>query len=229
MERLRFQLDDEKELLFTPKRLYCLAYAGRTKEAREAHAQDVSASLEEPSLGFIPVSAMLITQDEAIEVMGGLTAGEVEFVLFVSEGEIFVTVGSDHADRRLEMLESDLAKQVCAKPIARQAWKYNEVSANWDRLQMKAETFSGGEWHISQQACVDVLLHPDDILKEIKARNLPLEDGSVYYCGTFAMEGGQFWYGDKYRVTLSGPNSDVAISHEYDIVQIVKKFHYFVV
>lgn len=232
MERLRFTLDNREELLFMPRRLFCLAYAGRTKEAREAHAQDVSQNTEcseEPSLGFIPVSAMLITQDEAIEVMGGLTAGEVEFVLFVSGGEIFVTVGSDHADRRLEILQSDLAKQVCAKPIATHAWRYRDVSANWDMLQMKSETFSEGVWHCSQQSCVDALLHPDDILKEIRSRNLPLDDGCVYYCGTVSLEGGKFWYGDKYRVTLSMPNSDLAIKHEYDIVQIVKEFNYFVV
>lgn len=232
MEKLRFTLDSGEELQYTPRRLFCLAFAGRTKEAREAHAQDVSQSAtssEEPSLGFIPVSAMLITQDKAIEVMGGLTAGEVEFVLFVSGGEIFVTLGSDHADRRLELLQSDLAKQVCAKPIATRAWRYTDVSANWDKLQMKSETFSDGAWHCSQQAGVNVLLHPDDILNEIRSRNLPLEDGCVYYCGTVSLEDGRFWYGDKYRVTLSMPNSDAAITHEYDIVQIVKKFNYFVV
>lgn len=233
MERLRFTLDDGKELLFTPKRLHCLAYAGRTKEAREAHAQDVSQDndcFEEPSLGFNPVAALLITQDDAIEVLGGNTAGEVEFVLFVSNGEIFVTLGSDHADRRLEMLQSDLlAKQVCAKPIAKQAWRYDDVYENWDKLQMKSETFSDGVWHCSQQSCVDALLHPNDIMKEIRSRSLPLEDGCVYYCGTVSLEGGKFWYGDKYRITLSLPNSDLAIKHEYDIVQIVKKFNYFVV
>lgn len=232
MEKLKFTLDSGKELQFTPRRLFCLAYAGRTKEAREAHAQDVSqnaTSSEDPSLGFIPVSAMLITQDEAIEVMGGLTAGEVEFVLFVSGGEIFVTVGSDHADRRLELLQSDLAKQVCAKPIATHAWRYEDISANWDMLQMKSETFSDGAWHCSQQAGVSDLLHPDDILNEIRSRNHPLEDGCVYYCGTVALEGGKFWYGDKYRVTLSMPDSDVALTREYDIVQIVDKFNYFVI
>lgn len=232
MERLRFTLDSGGELQFIPRRLFCLAFAGRTKEAREAHAQDVSQNVlssEEPTLGFIPVSAMLITQDEAIEVMGALTAGEVEFVLFVSGGKIFVTVGSDHADRRLEELQSDLAKQVCAKPIASHAWRYEDVSANWDMLQMKSETFSDGAWHYSQRAGVNVLLHPDDILNEIKSRNLPLEDGCVYYCGTIALEGGKFWYGDKYRVTLSMPDSDVAITREYDIVQLIDKFNYFMI
>lgn len=232
MGKLRFTLDSGEVLLFTPRKLFCLAYAGRTKEAREAHAHDVSQDAscsEDPSLGFVPVPAMLITQDKAIEVLGGLTAGEVEFVLFVSDGEIFVTVGSDHADRRLEILKSDLAKQVCAKPIATHAWRYRDVSANWDMLQMKSETFTKGVWHCSQQSCVDALLHPEDILKEIRSRSLPLEDGCVYYCGTISLEGGKFWYGDKYRVTLSMRNSDAVIKHEYDIVQIVSKFNYFVV
>lgn len=127
------------------------------------------------------------------------------------------------------MLQSDLAKQVCAKPIATHAWRYGDVSSNWDMLQMKSETFSNGKWNCSQQSCVDALLHPDDILNEIRARKLPLDNGCVYFCGTVSLEGGRFWYGDKYRVILSMPEGDMAITHEYDIVPIVKRFNYFVI
>lgn len=85
MENLRFTLGDTgEEISFTPRKLFCLSYAGRTKEAREAHAQDVSQNglcLEDPSLEFSPVSAILVTQNNEIQVMGESTAGEVEFVI----------------------------------------------------------------------------------------------------------------------------------------------------
>ena len=91
METLKFILEDGKEMQFVPKDLYCLAYAGRTQEARMAHAQDVAQGGEleaEPELAFGGVPAQLITQDASIQVLGEMTAGEVEFVLFVKEGEL---------------------------------------------------------------------------------------------------------------------------------------------
>ncbi len=233
MGNLKFKVHNtEEDLKFIPRKLFCLSYAGRTKEDRQAHAQDVSQNgenIEEPSLDFSPVSSILITQNEEIEVMGEFTAGEVEFIIFISGGKTYITVGSDHADRRLEMLQSDLAKQVCAKPIASHAWKYEDISTNWDLLELKSETYNNGKWNLSQESSVTALLHPDDIIKEIKERGLPLDDGCIYYCGTVSLEGGKFWYGSKYRVNLSMPNSDMDITHEYNILPIVKKINYFTI
>ena len=227
METLKFILEDGKELQFIPERLYCLAYAGRTKEDRAAHAQDVAQGAEmeaEPELGFGEVPALLITQDKRIQVLGEMTAGEVEFVLFVKDNDLYITLGSDHADRKMELMQSDLAKMVCAKPIPNRAWRYTrELAEEWDSLQMRSETYSNGKWDCSQQSCVDALLHPDDIIKEIRARNLPLEDGCIYYCGTVAVEDGHFWYGEKYRISLSMPDGSKELSHQYDIGPLVKK------
>ncbi|MDR2899593.1 MAG: DUF2848 domain-containing protein, partial [Clostridiales bacterium] len=124
METLIFKTGDGQDIQVKPKALYCIGDSGRTAEGREAHLLELENNNikrvheGDPSMGFSPVAPMLITQESSIDVLGTNTTGEVEYVLFYLQKELYVTVGSDHADRVLEALHSDFSKQICAKPIA---------------------------------------------------------------------------------------------------------------
>ena len=59
-----------------------------------------------------------LTQEDSIEVCGTDSSGEVEFVLIGWQGRIFVGLGSDHTDRKVESYSVTVSKQMCDKPIA---------------------------------------------------------------------------------------------------------------
>src|SRR6185312_14717498 len=54
------------------------------------------------------------------------------------DGELFVTVGSDHTDRSLEASSILLAKLTCPKILASTAWQFADVADRWDSLHLQA-------------------------------------------------------------------------------------------
>ena len=69
------------------------------------------ASLVNPKL---PTGEIEVYATE-IEVSGPDTSGEVEYVLVQRPDGLWVTVGSDHTDRKAETVGVSLSKQLCAK------------------------------------------------------------------------------------------------------------------
>jgi len=175
---------------------------------------------------FKPVSAILLTQNESIDVLGSKTAGEVEFVLFRAEDEFYVTVGADHADRVLEALQSSFAKQVCAKPIALYAWPLAEALPHWDQLRMRSEVIINGQSMLYQDDSVAFLMHPTAILDVIQARHFPLDNGCAYFCGTLLMKNNSFQFGEAYKICLSDPVLNRSIEHRYSVAILKKDVSY---
>ena len=63
----------------------------------------------------------MLTQADRIQVLGDDTSGEVEPVLVGAADRLWVTVGADHTDRKLESYGVAVSKQVCPKVIGRTA------------------------------------------------------------------------------------------------------------
>jgi len=156
---------------------------------------------------FYRVSASLITSSDQIQVSGPDTSGEVEFVLLSKPDGLWVTVGSDHTDRKAETIGVSLSKQLCEKPIAKEAWKYDEVKPHWDKLVLR----SWADGKLYQEGPVTAMRAPEDLMKRH-----PLKSGWAMFCGTLAAQGG-IRPADVFRIELDDPVRKRKLSHEYRI------------
>src|SRR5512137_2518918 len=100
--------------------LVIAGWAGRDRKAIDHHIEELAA-IGVPRPSTVPlyyrVAANQITQCERVQVVGNGSSGEVECFVFALDGELYVTIGSDHTDRKLESHSVALSKQLCVKPI----------------------------------------------------------------------------------------------------------------
>jgi hypothetical protein len=157
---------------------------------------------------FYRVSASLITFSNQIQVSGPDTSGEVEFVLLSKPDGLWVTVGSDHTDRKAETIGVSLSKQLCEKPIARDAWRYDEVKPRWDKLVLR----SWADGTLYQEGPVTAMRSPEDLL----SRHGQIPAGWAMFCGTLAAKGG-IRPADVFRMELDDPVRKRKLTHEYRI------------
>jgi len=156
---------------------------------------------------FYRVANTLISNATSIQVSGTDTSGEVEFVLLSKADGLWVTVGSDHTDRKAETIGVSLSKQLCEKPVAKEAWKYDEVRPHWDKLMLR----SWADGKLYQEGPVTAMRSPEDLM----GRH-PLKSGWAMFCGTLAAKGG-IRPADVFRMELEDPVRKRKLSHEYRI------------
>ena len=108
------------------QQLVIAGWAGRNREAIEHHIEELAA-IGVPRPSAVPlyyrVAANQLTQQAQVQVVGGESSGEAEVFVFTHEGEQYLSVASDHTDRKLESHSVALSKQLCIKPVARTAWR----------------------------------------------------------------------------------------------------------
>ena len=172
-------------------RLVIAGWTGRDPVARDKHI----AELEELGIPrpastpiYYEVAARRLTTDDVIEASGGDSSGEVEFVLLRANGRLYVGVGSDHTDRKVETYNITVSKQMCDKPIAPELWLHSEVSAHWDQIVLRAYATIDGERELYQEGTLAGMLAPDDLIARRFSDGLP--EGTAMLGGTFAAKGG---------------------------------------
>ena len=159
-------------------------WTGRDEVALKKHIMELAEIGVKPPRTtpiFYRVSNTLITHATSIQVSGADTSGEVEFVLLAKPDGMYVTVGSDHTDRKAETIGVSLSKQLCEKPIAKEAWKYDDVKPHWDKLVLR----SWADGKLYQEGSVTAMRSPEDLM----GRH-PLKTGWAMFCGTLAAKGG---------------------------------------
>ena len=80
-------------------------WTGRDAAAVEKHIRELEVlGVKRPATTpiFYRVAAARLTTAPSIEVLGGQSSGEVEFVLLQRAGALWVGTGSDHTDREVE-------------------------------------------------------------------------------------------------------------------------------
>jgi len=192
------------------EQLIIAGWTGRDEAALRKHIRELEELGVKPPKTtpiFYRVSADLLTQASAIQVSGPDTSGEVEFVLLAKPDGLWVTVGSDHTDRKAETIGVSLSKQLCAKPIAKDAWRYDEVKDHWERLILRS--WADGELY--QEGPVTAMRAPEDLLSRY-----PLRPGWVMFCGTLGAKGG-IRPSNVFRMELEDPVRKRKLAHEYRI------------
>jgi hypothetical protein len=162
-------------------------WTGRDLVARDRHIAELEAiGIARPATTpiYYRVAARRLTMADSIEVSGGETSGEVEFVLIGWEGRIFVGVGSDHTDRKVESYSVTVSKQMCDKPIASVLWELEDVAGHWDRMILRAFAWIGGARVLYQEGALDAMLPVDELIRGFGGARLPwLRDVRRHVCG----------------------------------------------
>jgi hypothetical protein len=161
-------------------------WTGRDRLAVEEHIAELEAlGVPPPSSApvFYRVSASRLTTAPEIESTAS-SSGEVEAVLVRHDGRLWVGVGSDHTDRKVETYSVAVSKQLCDKPVAPELWAYEEVAGHWDRLTLRSWV---DDAVLYQEGTLDALLHPDDLLPLAQPA---FEDQTLMFCGTVPAIGG---------------------------------------
>ena len=161
---------------------------------------------------FYRVSASLLTTAPAIQVIGKDSTGEVEFVLFNRDDELWVGVGSDHTDRKAEAIGVTLSKQMCPKVAGEELWPFSEVEPHWDELILRAYAVSDGQRSLYQEGKVSAMRHPRDLIERYGS----FPPGTAMFGGTFAVIGGFRW-AETFSIELEDPRLGRRLKHSYDI------------
>ena len=147
--------------------LIIAGWTGRDVAALERHIEELKAiGVQPPSKVplYYRLAACLLTQAESIQVLGDDTSGEVEPVLVGTPDRLWVTVGADHTDRKVESYGVAVAKQLCPKIVARAAWRFEEVEPHWDRLVLRSFIEEGNRKILYQEGTLDRLRAPRELI-----------------------------------------------------------------
>jgi len=162
---------------------------------------------------FYEIGCNQFIQDATIQVVGPHSSGEAEVLLLRHQGEYLISLASDHTDRKLEAYSVALSKQVCPKPVARQAWRFADVKAHWDELLLKSWVMENGEKVAYQDAPLSNLLPPLDLVEE-KYPGAPLPEDTIMTCGTVLVIG-EIRPSSTFIMQLVDPVLERSITHEY--------------
>jgi hypothetical protein len=194
-------------------------WTGRDPVARDKHIAELEAiGIARPASTpiYYRVSARRLTTEDVIEVSGNDSSGEVEFVLIGWQGRIFVGLGSDHTDRKVETYSVTVSKQMCDKPIAPVLWELEEVIDHWDRMILRAYAWIKGKRELYQEGTLDAMLPVSELIaRGFDGGKFP--DGCAMFGGTFAAIGG-IRPADRFEYELEDPVLKRTIRHGYDVI-----------
>lgn len=193
-------------------------WAGRDLAAIEHHIEEL-AELGVPRPSAVPlyyrIAANQLSQEDRIQVVGDASSGEAEVFLFSHEGQTLVSLASDHTDRKLESHSVALSKQLCAKPVARDAWVYDDVADHWDELVLRAWIEENGATVLYQEGPLATLRHPLELVQDHFGQTaIPAHAGMT--CGTVAAIGG-IRPSPVFSMELYDPRRQRSIKHRYTL------------
>lgn len=214
-----------QQIEFQVERAFNGGYAGKDQDAVWKHVEEL-AEIGVPAPTQVPtlyaLGNNLVTTAGTVQVQHDKTSGEVEYVLLIGDGEIYVTVGSDHTDRDLEASSVERSKQSYPNIVAPEVWRYNEVADHWERLVLRCWVTKDGVRQLYQEATLADLLLPDFWFKTLedllgrKPRNVALMSGTVP-----AKPG--LIYADAYDMELEDPVLGRTIRHSYGVEMLREK------
>ena len=212
---------ERHDLRIAVRQMVIAGWTARDIAAVEQHIRELEelGVARPPSVPtFYRVSTSRLTTDSVIEVTGECSSGEVEFVLVQSAGHLYVGVGSDHTDRKVETYSVDVSKQMCDKPIATEVWPFADVTEHWDALILRSWAGSGNDRVLYQEGPVSAMRMPADLIERFTG-HARLADGTVMFCGTLPALGG-VRPSQRFEFEIEDPVRRQRIHHAYDVVSL---------
>jgi hypothetical protein len=199
------------------RELVVAGWTGRDIAALETHIRELEAiGVKRPKTApiFYRVAASLLTTADTIEVLGDQSSGEAECVVYSFDDSLFVGVGSDHTDRKAEAVGVSLSKQMCAKPVSREAWRFEDVAVHWDKLILRSFVSTEGRRRPYQEGSLAAMRPPTELFRLYCGGPLPA--GTAMFCGTLAVHGG-IAPSETFEMELEDPVLGRRITHSYRV------------
>jgi hypothetical protein len=196
--------------------LVIAGWTARDVAALERHIEELKAAGVQPPSKvplYYRLAACLLTQAESIQVLGDETSGEVEPVLLGTPDRLWVTVGADHTDRRVESYGVAIAKQLCPKILARTAWRFEEVEPHWDQLVLRSFIAEGGAKVLYQEGTLAGLRAPRELIAGWRG-DARLPPRIAMFCGTLPTIGG-IRSSSRFEMELDDPVLGRKLAHAY--------------
>lgn len=205
---------------YAPDTLVIAGWTGRDRAALEHHVRELEAlGVKRPSSMpvYYRVTAACLTQATRIQALGPDSSGEVEPVLFSMSDGLWLGVGSDHTDRKLETVSVAMSKQVCAKVVGATLWDCREIAGHWDQILIRSHIVEGAsdEPVLYQEGSLAKILPPRVLIEGHSGKSgLPI--GTAMFCGTFAAIGG-IRAARAFIMEIEDPVLQRRLRHRYDI------------
>lgn len=214
----RFWSDRRDRIAVEIDTLIIAGWAGRDMAAIEHHIEELAAiGVPRPSSVplFYRIGTGQLSQTTHLQVLGPDTSGEVEPVVVSLADGLWVTVGSDHTDRKAEAAGVALSKQLCSKVVATALWRYEEVAPHWDRLILRSWAMIDGQRVLYQEGAVSGLRSPGDLMQRY-SNQATLPPGTLMFGGTLGAIGG-IRPAARFEMEIEDPVLKRRIGHGYDI------------
>jgi hypothetical protein len=196
--------------------LVVAGWTGRDEVALRHHIEELAA-IGVPRPSSVPVfyrnATLNVTQTLRLQVLGPDTSGEAEPVVVAHGGRLWLTVGSDHTDRKAETMGIALSKQLCGKPDGAELWLLDDVAGHWDQIKLRAFATIDGRRTAYQDGTLAGMRTPADLISRL---GKPLSSGSIMFCGTLAAIGG-IRPASRFEIELEDPVLGRTLRHAYDI------------
>ena len=202
---------------FDVEQLVIAGWTGRDREAVERHIAELAAiGVRRPRTipCFHRLGTTLLTSASDVDVVGDDSSGEVEYVLVSAADGMYIGVGSDHTDRKVEAYGVTVSKQMCPKPIGPELWRLADVERHWDRLMLRSRVTRGGQTILYQEGSVNNILAPGDLVAKFPDSPGTLPVGTMMFCGTLPVQGA-IGSGDRFEIELIDPVRQRSLQHEY--------------
>ncbi len=210
-----------------PRRFVIAGWTGRDVKAIEHHIEEL-AELGVPRPSSVPLyyraSKELLSQSPSLEVLGSDSSGEAEPVLFFAQGEWWLTVGSDHTDRKVESYSVAVSKQMCVKPVASAAWRWSEIVSRQDEIVLESRILEDGEW-VSYQRGTLASIRPLESLRDgYLSQGNEAQEGFFLSCGTLGAipnaQGKGIRPAQAMEIAIRDTSRSRAIVHRYAVLPL---------
>jgi 4-hydroxyphenylacetate 3-monooxygenase len=204
----------------TPSYFTIAGYTGRDRAHVEAHIEELEAIgiARPPSVPmYYPMPLDILTTSDAIAVTSAESSGEVEPVLIVQDGAIYLGVGSDHTARDMERIGVRESKAACPKPIGSRVHRIDRDALRAGALEglRIASDYDGTAY---QRGSVADMLPLDEIFTAA-AEGAHAGRNGIIFCGTVPLAHGAFVYGRAFSGSISGfaDGTSVALSYVVNV------------
>jgi hypothetical protein len=214
----RFWQDRRDRVAVQIDTLIVAGWAGRDAHAIEHHIEELAAiGVPRPSSVplFYRIGTGQLSQTAHLQVLGPDTSGEVEPVIVALADGLWVTLGSDHTDRKAEAAGVALSKQLCSKVVGTGLWRYDDVAGHWDQLILRAWATIDGKKVLYQEGAVSGLRSPDDLMTRYRNEAM-LPPGTLMFGGTLGAIGG-IRPAARFDFELEDPVLKRKLAHGYDV------------
>lgn len=210
------------QIEFDLNRLLIVGYSGSNIEKIKEHIKELKEHLGVPEPKRIPTifecSRELLTTEKNIKFIGDMTSGEVEYLIIKHSNEIYIGIGSDHTDRKLESISVPKAKQICPKPIGEEVWLYKDVKEHWNEIEAESYQNIDRKKVLYQKGKLSEILPVEKIISELENRVGNIED-SVIFSGTVPLAS-TFKYGNEFICKIFDKNNNSSLNLNYKINKI---------